>query len=96
MNLTPLEYILIISTLLEFNPLFQAVKSVKNKSVKDVSLWTFLSIVTIGTLWLVYGITIRNWPLIIGNIIKLFTALSVVIIYFKYTGIRNKNALPSV
>ena len=83
MSLTPLEYILIISTLLEFNPLFQAVKSVRNKSVKDVSLWTFLSIVVIGTLWLVYGITIHNWPLIIGNVIKLLTALSVVVIYFK-------------
>ncbi len=92
MNLAPLEYILIVSTLLEFNPLFQAAKSVKNKSVKDVSLWTFLSIVTIGTLWLVYGITIRNWPLIIGNTIKLFTALAVVVIYFKY---RNERSLPN-
>jgi len=84
MNLTPLEYILIISTLLEFNPLFQAIKSVRKKSVKDVSLYTFLSIVIIGTLWLIYGISIHNWPLIIGNVIKLFTVLSVVIIYFKY------------
>ena len=84
MNLTPLEYILIISTLLEFNPLFQAIKSVRKKSVKDVSLYTFLSIVIIGTLWLIYGISIHNWPLIIGNAIKLFTALSMVIIYFKY------------
>ena len=86
MSLTPLEYILIVSTLLEFNPLFQAVKSAKNKSVKDLSLWTFLSIVAIGTLWLIYGISINNWPLIIGNGIKLFTALSVVVIYFKYRG----------
>ena len=84
MNLTPLEYILIISTLLEFNPLFQAIKSVRKKSVKDVSLYTFLSIVIIGMLWLLYGISIHNWPLIIGNVIKLFTVLSVVIIYFKY------------
>lgn len=84
MNLTPLEYILIVSTLLEFNPLFQAVKSVKNKSVKDLSLGTFLSIVVIGTLWLVYGISINSIPLIIGNGIKLLTALSVVVIYFKY------------
>jgi len=90
MNLTPLEYILIVSTLLEFNPLFQAFKSIKNKSVKDVSLLTFLSIVIIGTLWLAYGILIQNWPLIIGNTIKLFTALSVVIIYFKYRNREDK------
>ena len=84
MNFSLLEYILIISTLLEFNQLFQAIKSVKNKSVRDLSVWTFISIVTIGTLWLIYGITINNWPLIIGNAIKLLTALSVVIIYLKY------------
>jgi MtN3 and saliva related transmembrane protein len=84
MHLTPLEYILVASTLLEFNPLFQAVKSVKRKSVKDVSLFTFLSILTIGALWLYYGILIKNVPLIIGNAIKLFTSLSVVVIYLKY------------
>ncbi|KKQ29666.1 MAG: hypothetical protein US48_C0001G0009 [Candidatus Levybacteria bacterium GW2011_GWA2_37_36] len=87
MHLNTLDYILITSTILEFNPLFQAVKSVKAKSVKDLSVFTFLSIVIIGTLWLVYGITIKSLPLIIGNAIKLFTSLAVVIIYLKY---RNK------
>jgi len=84
MQISPLEVILIGSTLLEFNPLFQAIKSVKNKSVEDVSIWTFLSIVAIGSLWLYYGILIRNIPLIVGNSIKLFTALAVVIVYLKY------------
>jgi MtN3 and saliva related transmembrane protein len=87
MHLNALDYILITSTILEFNPLFQAVKSVKAKSVKDLSVFTFLSIVIIGTLWLIYGITIKSIPLIIGNTIKLFTSLAVVIIYLKY---RNK------
>ncbi len=76
--------ILVVSTLLEFNPLFQAVKSIKTKSVKDVSIWTFLSIVIIGGLWLYYGIMIMSIPLIIGNTIKLFTALAVIVIYVKY------------
>ena len=83
-NLSSLEIILIISTLLEFNPLFQAIKSIKRRSVKDLSLHTFLSITIIGMLWLYYGITINNLPLIIGNSIKLFTSLSVVLIYLKY------------
>jgi len=87
-NLSTLEIILIISTLLEFNPLFQALKSIKRKSVKDLSLYTFLSITIIGLLWLYYGITINNIPLIIGNAIKLFTSLSVVIIFVKYKHFR--------
>ncbi len=88
MNLTPLEYTLVISTLLEFNPLFQAIKSVRTKDVKGVSLSTFISILIIGILWLFYGISIHNIPLIIGNAIKLFTSLAVIVIYFLY---RNKN-----
>ena len=84
MQLTPLETILVVSTLLEFNPLFQAVKSIRTKKVNDLSVWTFLSIFIIGGLWLYYGITIASIPLIVGNTIKLFTALAVVCIYLKY------------
>ncbi len=84
MQLNPLDYLLIASTILEFNPLFQALKSVKTKSVKDISPLTFLSILTIGALWLFYGITIGSVPLILGNAIKLFTSLTVVIIYLRY------------
>ena len=76
--------LLIVSTVLEFNPLFQAVKSIRTKKVNDLSVWTFLSIFVIGGLWLYYGITITSIPLIIGNTIKLFTALAVVIIYLRY------------
>lgn len=84
MHLNTLDYILIASTILEFNPLFQAVKSVKTKSVKDISSLTFISILVIGALWLYYGITIVSVPLIIGNSIKLATSLTVVLIYLKY------------
>jgi len=84
MNLSPLEYILVVSTILEFNPLFQAVKSLRTKSVKDIAPLTFAAIFVIGILWLIYGISISSVPLIIGNAIKLFTGLSVVIIYAIY------------
>lgn len=86
MHFTPLEVLVILSTLLEFNPLFQVVKSIRKKSVEDVSLFTFLSILVIGALWLYYGITIGSIPLIMGNAIKLFSALAVVVIYFRYRG----------
>lgn len=84
MKLTSFEYLLIVSTLLEFNPLFQAIKSVRSKSVKDVSFYTFFSIFIIGSLWLYYGISISSVPLIVGNGIKLFASLVVVLIYIKY------------
>ncbi|OGY93982.1 MAG: hypothetical protein A2406_03600 [Candidatus Komeilibacteria bacterium RIFOXYC1_FULL_37_11] len=72
------------STLLELNPLLQAKKIIKLKQAKSVSLWTYVMILTIGMMWLFYGIKIESLPLIIGNIIKLFASLSVLLVYFKY------------
>lgn len=89
-HLTTLEYILIISTILEFNPILQTMKAVRRKSVEDISLGTFLSIFVIGSMWLYYGITIANTPLIIGNAIKLLSSFTVLIIYFQYKSKKTK------
>jgi len=82
--MSDLAIIVTISTVLEFNPLLQTLKSYKAKKVDDVSLGTFLLISTIGALWLTYGVSIHNVPLIVGNVIKLFSAVSVVAIIYKY------------
>lgn len=84
MKLWLFEIILIMSTLLEFNPLLQTIKIIKLKQSKDVSLWTYILILIIGTTWLIYGITIESLPLIIWNGIKLFASLSVIIVYLLY------------
>jgi len=75
---------LFASTLLEFNPIFQTLKILRLKESRDVSIWTYLIILTIGSMWLAYGIEIDSLPLIIGNAIKLFASLSVVIAYILY------------
>jgi MtN3 and saliva related transmembrane protein len=84
MTIGPLEIMLIASTLLEFNPVLQAIKIIKLKQAKDVSLWTYVMILIIGTMWLIYGIKINSLPLIIGNAIKLFSSLTVAVVYLKY------------
>ncbi|MFH0892146.1 MAG: SemiSWEET family transporter [Candidatus Falkowbacteria bacterium] len=84
MTIGPLEIMLIASTLLEFNPLLQAIKIIKLKRAKDVSLWTYVMILAIGAMWLLYGIKINSLPLIIGNAIKLFASLTVTVVYLKY------------
>ena len=78
------EGMLITSTLLEFNPILQAIKIIRLKQSKDVSVYTFLMILVIGVMWLVYGIKIQSLPLIIGNSIKLFASLTVIIVYLIY------------
>jgi len=84
MKIGLLEIMLTTSTLLELNPLLQALKIIKLKQAKNVSLWTYVMILTIGMMWLFYGIKIESLPLIIGNIIKLFASLTVLFVYFRY------------
>lgn len=49
----------------------QVIKSVRTKSVGDVSLGMLTLYVINCLLWLVYGIFLKAWPLIICNFIAL-------------------------
>lgn len=66
-------------TTLSFVP--QAMHSFRTKDVSGVSLGMY-SIFTLGiALWLVYGLMIGAWPIVIANIITL--ALASLIIFMK-------------
>jgi len=59
----------------------QLIKTMRIKETKDISFLTYLSL-TIGTsLWLVYGIMIKNLPVIAANIAA--TCLSAAILFLK-------------
>ncbi len=60
----------------------QTYKIFKRKSAKDVSLATY-SLFGVGIFfWLLYGISITNYPIIISNAVALLGALSVILAYF--------------
>jgi MtN3 and saliva related transmembrane protein len=49
----------------------QVVKTLKSRHVRDISIWQPL-LITIGVaLWMIYGILIRDLPLIVANITPL-------------------------
>ncbi|MGE5475210.1 MAG: SemiSWEET family sugar transporter [Bacteroidales bacterium] len=55
----------------------QVVKTLKTRHTRDISLsmWLLFS-VGVG-LWLVYGILLMAWPIIVGNAVTLVSALTV-------------------
>lgn len=62
----------------------QAYKIYKRKSSKDVSLITY-AIFTIGSfIWLAYGITLNQWPIIATFIVAVVGTLSVITLALKY------------
>jgi MtN3 and saliva related transmembrane protein len=59
----------------------QAVKTIKSKNTKDISLGMYILLVTGLTFWIVYGTLIRDLPLLIANGVTLF--LSLIILVYK-------------
>jgi len=60
----------------------QIIKAYRTKSVGDVSIYMFYTILVGVLLWTVYGILKMDWPIIITNGIS--TLLNAIMIYFYY------------
>lgn len=63
----------------------QIIKIAKDKSAKEVSLLMFLIIGTGGFLWLIYGLEINSFPVIIANAISLVLIILVILLKLKYS-----------
>jgi len=58
----------------------QAIKIIKTKHAKDISLGMYLILTTGIFLWLVYGILIKDLPLIVANGISLLFSVTTLIL----------------
>jgi len=63
-----------VCTTISFLP--QTIKTIKTQNTRDLSLTMYL-VFTIGlAMWMVYGILLVNWPIIIANgVTMIFTAI---------------------
>lgn len=72
-------YVAALCTTVAFVP--QALKTIKTKDTRGISLWMYL-IFTLGVfLWLAYGVAIKNYPVMIANAVTF--ALATTILGFK-------------
>jgi MtN3 and saliva related transmembrane protein len=61
----------------------QVYKAWQTKSVGDLSLTTIFIVFLSTVVWLVYGVTLLLWPVIIAN--ACIGSMSLLLIYFKFT-----------
>ena len=74
-----LGFLAAFCTTVSFVP--QAIRIIKTKQTKDISL-SMYSIFNIGILlWLLYGIVIVSWPVILANALTFL--LTIIILYLK-------------
>jgi MtN3 and saliva related transmembrane protein len=59
------------ATLTTVSWLPQAVKTIRTKQTRDISLWAQVMLFIGIALWLIYGLAITSWPLIGANTVTI-------------------------
>ena len=68
----------------------QTIKSWRTRDLSGVSLGMY-SLFTVGVgLWLVYGLIIEKWPLILANAMTFALAFSILLLKLRHTSKRRK------
>lgn len=81
---TTIGFIAATLTTIAFIP--QVMKVWKTRSARDVSLGMY-ALFTMGVaMWLVYGLLIESWPVIVANGITLLLAGAVLVMKVKFDG----------
>ncbi|MDO8748146.1 MAG: SemiSWEET transporter [Candidatus Omnitrophota bacterium] len=62
----------------------QVVKMHTTKSAKDISLVTLIQLSLGVSLWMIYGIYLKDYIIILANAVTLLTLLSALFLYYKY------------
>ncbi len=70
-------------TMLAFVP--QIIKIFKTKSAKDVSLVTLLQLFLGVTLWIAYGIHLKDAVIVLANCVTLFSLVLLLFLYCSYS-----------
>jgi MtN3 and saliva related transmembrane protein len=62
----------------------QVAKTVRDRSVKDISLGMYVLFCAGVSLWLLYGFLISSWPVIISNFVTLILSGTVLVLKIKH------------
>ncbi len=68
----------------------QVIHTIKTKDTKAISLWMYLAFITGVLLWLVYGIFMNAWPIIMANLIT-FGLCSIVLVIKLKNRLKERN-----
>jgi MtN3 and saliva related transmembrane protein len=74
----------IAGTLTTVAYLAQVVRTLKHRRTKDISLGMYLMLCSGIGLWLVYGIFIHSWPVIIANAVTLVLSGTVLVMKIRF------------
>jgi MtN3 and saliva related transmembrane protein len=62
----------------------QALHIIRHKETKAISLLMYVAFASGVALWLVFGVMISNWPMIVANAVTLMLTLAIVGMKLRY------------
>ncbi|ODR93828.1 hypothetical protein AUC70_09325 [Methyloceanibacter stevinii] len=62
----------------------QALHIIRHKETRAISLQMYLVFATGVAFWLIFGLMLWNWPMILANIVTLALALTIVAMKLRY------------
>lgn len=62
----------------------QAVRTIRTRETKDLSLWSNLLLLATVTLWFLYGLAIGAWPLVAANIVSIILVGIIVVMKLRH------------
>lgn len=75
-------YLAAALTTLSFLP--QALHTFKTKDVSGISLSMYSAFTGGVALWLVYGVLLSAWPIVIANVVTLSLAMTILVMKLRY------------
>lgn len=82
LDISFLGYLAAFCTTCAFIP--QVIHTLKSKDTSAISLGMYCLFVTGVALWLIYGLVLNNWPLIVANLITVVLSSIILIMKIKH------------
>jgi MtN3 and saliva related transmembrane protein len=82
MNIELIGYIAAALTTISFIP--QAVMTIRTRNTSGISLGMYVMFTAGVALWLVYGIGLQSWPMIVANTVTLALAATILALKLRF------------
>ena len=77
-----LGYVAAVLTAGAFIP--QAVKTIRSRDTRAISLWMYLAFTTGVAFWLAYGVALQSLPIILANTVTFLLAATILALKVRY------------
>ena len=62
----------------------QAIKTIRSRDTRAISLWMYVAFTVGIALWFAYGVALQSWPVILSNLLSFLLAVTILGLKVRY------------